>query len=112
MGFVGAPKMGLVFTCNVCETRVARKISRAAYTEGVCLVRCPGCEKYHVIADNLGSYAAVTGGMRNVEEFAREKGEEVTRVSGDVYDLERLLADSDGDDKVDVGDGEVADEES
>lgn len=111
MGFVASEKMGLVFTCNVCETRVARKISRRAYKEGTCLVKCPGCAKYHVIADNLGSYAAVTervGGGKNVEDFAKASGEQVTKVSGDVYDLEKLIADGKGKGVVDVGEGEVA----
>lgn len=46
-----------------------------------------------------------------MEEFAKSTGEEVRRVSGDVFALEKLLADhADGD--VDVGRGEVADGES
>lgn len=111
MGFVASEKMGLVFTCNICEMRVARKISRRAYKEGTCLVKCPGCAKYHVIADNLGSYAALTesiGGGKNVEDFAKAAGEQVTKVSGDVYDLEKLIADGKGEGVVDVGEGEFA----
>lgn len=60
MGFVGGAELGLVFTCNVCETRVAKKVKRKSYETGVCLVQCPGCEKYHVIADNLGYYKYVS----------------------------------------------------
>lgn len=56
MGFVGGDELGLAFTCGVCETRVAKKVRRKSYEEGTCLVQCPGCEKYHVIADNLGYY--------------------------------------------------------
>jgi DNL zinc finger len=58
-GFVGSDQLGLVFTCNVCETRVAKKVKRKSYETGVVLVQCPGCEKYHVIADNLGYYTYV-----------------------------------------------------
>lgn len=49
------------------------------------------------------------GGGKNVEEFARSKGEEVKRVSGDVFALEKLLADHPAGD-IDVGRGEVAED--
>lgn len=81
--------MGIVFTCGVCDTRISKSISRASYERGVVLIQCPGCEKRHVIADNLGHFSQLTGGKKNVEEMV---GEEVTRVSTDVYNLEKLLA--------------------
>ena len=44
----------LLFTCKVCETKQAKKFSKHAYTKGVVIIRCDGCEKLHLIADNLG----------------------------------------------------------
>ncbi|GAB0491960.1 hypothetical protein MMPV_003217 [Pyropia vietnamensis] len=87
LGFVGADKMGIVFTCGVCETRISKSISRSSYEKGVVLIQCPSCEKRHVIADNLGHFSQLTGGKKNVEEMVGE----VTRVSTDVYNLEKLL---------------------
>ena len=44
----------LEFTCNKCESRSKKTISKQAYQEGVVLIRCDGCENLHLIADNLG----------------------------------------------------------
>lgn len=48
------PKLFLAFTCKRCNARIEKHISKTAYTKGVVIVRCDGCEENHLIADNLG----------------------------------------------------------
>ncbi|DBA04211.1 TPA: hypothetical protein N0F65_004319 [Lagenidium giganteum] len=85
--FVDAPgvkqsgdKFVMLYTCSVCETRAAKTISKHAYTKGVVLVRCPGCENLHLIADHLGWFE---DDAADVESLLRQKGEEVRVVSAD-----------------------------
>jgi hypothetical protein len=49
-------KMIIMFTCTVCDTRSARKISKQAYEHGIVMVRCSGCNNRHLIADRMGVF--------------------------------------------------------
>ncbi|KAK8832671.1 hypothetical protein WA577_004066 [Blastocystis sp. JDR] len=69
--------MIIVFTCRVCNTRAARKISKEAYNHGVVLIRCPGCNNLHLIADHLGYF---DDNSTNIEQILAQKGEKVTRM--------------------------------
>ena len=44
----------IMFTCNICETRNSKKISKQAYYNGIVVIRCQECDNLHLIADNLG----------------------------------------------------------
>lgn len=67
----------LVFTCNICETRAARQFSHHSYTKGVVIIQCPGCQKYHLIADHLGWFQE----GKDIEEFMAKKGETVRKIT-------------------------------
>ena len=43
-----------MYTCNKCETKQAVQFTKDAYTKGIVIVNCKGCESMHLIADNLG----------------------------------------------------------
>lgn len=75
-------RMAILFTCKKCETRTARSFSKQAYTEGVVLIRCPGCKGLHLIADNLGWF----GEERNIEEILTNMGTPIKVISQDMLE--------------------------
>ena len=74
-----------VYTCKVCGERSERKISKRAYHHGVVLVKCPGCAKNHLVADNLKWFEEQPV---NVETLMKARGESV--VTGTVTSAPQL----------------------
>ncbi|CDJ62176.1 Zf-DNL-domain-containing protein, related [Eimeria necatrix] len=68
--------MTLVFTCCKCNRRSAKKFSKVAYTQGVVIVRCPGCSNLHLVADRLKWFGDEES---DVETILAAKGEKVLR---------------------------------
>lgn len=94
-------KLAIVFTCNVCNTRSAKKFSEQAYLNGVVMVRCPGCESLHLIADRLGFFEdrGEDGSGWDIEKAMKNMGENVKAVTNDNV-LELTMADLLGSDKM------------
>ena len=46
----------IMYTCNICETRSAKKISKKSYHTGVVICRCEKCNNLHLIADRMGVF--------------------------------------------------------
>jgi DNL zinc finger len=86
----GGKKLAAVFTCKVCETRSIKQFTEQAYTSGVVIVRCPGCQNQHVLADRLGYF---DDQPIDLDRIARENGESLTTITssgGDDDDVAEL----------------------
>ena len=79
----GGRKLAIVFTCAVCETRSAKKFTENAYLHGVVMVRCPGCQNLHLIADRLGWFDDTDSHQFDLETLERMTGQKVKRVGDD-----------------------------
>mmetsp|Transcript_5835 Transcript_5835/g.10325 ORF Transcript_5835/g.10325 Transcript_5835/m.10325 type:complete len:198 (-) Transcript_5835:3162-3755(-) len=72
---IGEPRLLMSFTCAKCETRSTKSFAKSSYQNGVVLIRCPGCEALHLIADNLGWF----GDEKNIEEILAKKKASVSK---------------------------------
>jgi protein import protein ZIM17 len=73
------------FVCKKCEERTTRMFTKKAYTKGIVIIKCDGCEVLHLIADNLSWF--VDGGT-NIEKMMEEKGEEIEKLNKDgLFDI-------------------------
>ena len=85
----GGKKLAIVFTCTVCNTRSAKKFSEQAYNHGVVLVRCPGCQNLHLIADRLGFFTddevdgSGDGSGWDIQKALEKRGDNIVAVTDD-----------------------------
>jgi protein import protein ZIM17 len=73
-------KLIIVYTCKVCDTRSAKKISKQGYNKGVVLVRCGKCQNLHLIADHLGVFEDKGW---DIQKYLAQSGENVNVVTDD-----------------------------
>ena len=98
-GKSGQKQLAIVFTCKVCDTRSAKQFTEQAYRNGVVLVRCPGCNNLHLIADRLGIFEDQGQGGKgwDIEKAMAKIGDNVKAVNNDnvlELTLEELLGDT------------------
>eukprot|EP00127_Corallochytrium_limacisporum_P006456 Clim_evm46s227 gene=Clim_evmTU46s227 len=81
------PKIRIVFTCKVCNTRQGHEMSRHSYEKGVVIIQCDGCQNRHLIADHLGWFKDLGEGI-TIESLLQSKGEEVKKLGNlDLLDI-------------------------
>lgn len=62
-------KLFIGFVCKVCNGVCSHFMSKLAYTKGVVLIECKGCNNRHLIADNLNWF----GEGKNIQEILAKK---------------------------------------
>jgi hypothetical protein len=92
----GGKKLVLVYTCGVCDTRTAQKFTEQAYRNGVVLCRCPGCNRWHLIADRLGYFEDPVDGGWDIQKSLH--GRKVTKIISNESDLMEFVESAQGDD--------------
>ncbi|KAK8227597.1 DNL zinc finger-domain-containing protein [Phyllosticta capitalensis] len=66
------PAYNLTFTCRVCTTRSAHRITKQGYHEGTVLVSCPGCKNRHLISDHLKVFQDQSVSLEDILKQASE----------------------------------------
>ncbi len=67
-----------MFTCEVCESKSVKAFSKQSYHEGVVMIRCEGCDKIHLISDNLGWFEDKPV---NIEQLMERKNKKIIKIS-------------------------------
>lgn len=91
------------FTCARCNQRTHRTFSKDAYTKGIVLIQCGGCENRHIIADNLGWFDQ-PGKIKNIEDMLAQRGEPAPRNTWSKDEEGSILEILAGNDKENQGD--------
>jgi hypothetical protein len=86
IGKLEKQRMLIGFTCNKCNTRSYKFMSKKAYQQGVVIIKCDGCKSKHLIADHLGWFDS-TKNTGTIEDIMKEKGETVEKLTLDPADL-------------------------
>lgn len=73
-------RYAIVYTCKVCETRSSKQISKQAYHHGVVMLRCPGCQGLHLIADHIGMFEDKGW---DIQKFLAAQGDKVEVMTQD-----------------------------
>jgi len=79
-------RFAIVYTCEICNLRASKTFSKHAYTKGIVIIRCDGCDKLHLIADNLGWFDHLG---KNIEEISAQMGRTVQKLSS--HDAQQLV---------------------
>lgn len=75
-------QLAVIFTCTVCDTRSAKQFTEHAYLHGVVIVRCPGCQNLHLIADRLGWFDDTDSKEFDLQQLEKMTGQKVKRLGG------------------------------
>lgn len=78
---VDKPMLMIAFTCKKCNTRSSHTMSKQAYTKGTVLIKCPGCDNRHLIADHLKIF---NDNHITIEDIMKAEGESVSLTTDDL----------------------------
>merc|ERR1719336_3470547 len=78
---VAPRKFKIMYTCKICDHRNSHMISRIAYTQGIVIATCQGCNSKHLRSDKTG---LLDYGLWDVEMLA-QSGESVTRLGAEGF---------------------------